>query len=314
MAAGPTSFNRNVEVRDLVEDLLRLEAEWDGFLTRFYGQYMVTRQDHVTELQDNKIISRKNPEEVQEITVWKRYSDFKKLHKDLWQIHRNLYRQSELFPPFAKAKVFGRFDESVIEERRQCSEDLLQFSANIPALYGSQYIQDFFKIHWKLCIFCLLCEAYLRWSQLKGSEVTSDPADIIRYTKEWDFYRMFAQAALELVVYCVGVFAVLYPVQRLYGCSVEWTPLLKALLLSCYGKVLLIPAVIWEHDYSPVCFKLIRLFVLTSNTQAIRVILNCRRRLSLLAVFGGLLLETYASHGLHKLQLDSYDYKPDFYT
>ncbi len=40
----------------------------------------------------------------------------------------------------------GRFDESVIEQRRQCSEDLLQFSANIPALYGSQYMQDFFKV------------------------------------------------------------------------------------------------------------------------------------------------------------------------
>ncbi|XP_030637244.1 ribosomal protein S6 kinase delta-1 [Chanos chanos] len=92
-----------------------------------------------------RIISRKNPEDVQEITVWKRYSDFRKLHRDLWQIHKNLYRESELFPPFAKAKVFGRFDDSVIEERRQCSEDLLQFSANIPALYGSQYIQDFFK-------------------------------------------------------------------------------------------------------------------------------------------------------------------------
>ncbi|CDQ65208.1 unnamed protein product [Oncorhynchus mykiss] len=39
----------------------------------------------------------------------------------------------------------GRFDETVIEERRQCSEDLLQFSANIPALYSSQHIQDFFK-------------------------------------------------------------------------------------------------------------------------------------------------------------------------
>uniref|UniRef100_A0A8C9S465 Ribosomal protein S6 kinase delta-1 n=1 Tax=Scleropages formosus TaxID=113540 RepID=A0A8C9S465_SCLFO len=92
-----------------------------------------------------RIISRKNPEDVQEITVWKRYSDFRRLHRDLWQIHKNLYQQSELFPPFAKAKVFGRFDDSVIEERRQCSEDLLQFSANIPALYSSQYIEDFFK-------------------------------------------------------------------------------------------------------------------------------------------------------------------------
>uniref|UniRef100_A0A7N6B897 Ribosomal protein S6 kinase polypeptide 1 n=1 Tax=Anabas testudineus TaxID=64144 RepID=A0A7N6B897_ANATE len=92
-----------------------------------------------------RIISRKNPEDVQEITVWKRYSDFRKLHQNLWQLHKNVCSQSELFPPFAKAKVFGRFDDSVIEQRRQCSEDLLQFSANIPALYGSQHIQDFFK-------------------------------------------------------------------------------------------------------------------------------------------------------------------------
>ncbi|TMS12452.1 Ribosomal protein S6 kinase delta-1 [Larimichthys crocea] len=72
-----------------------------------------------------RIISRKNPEDVQEITVWKRYSDFRKLHQNLWQLHKNVCSQSELFPPFARAKVFGRFDDSVIEERRQCSEDLL---------------------------------------------------------------------------------------------------------------------------------------------------------------------------------------------
>ncbi|NXE89077.1 KS6C1 kinase, partial [Menura novaehollandiae] len=80
-----------------------------------------------------------------QIVVWKRYSDFKKLHKDLWQIHKNLCRHTELFPPFAKAIVFGRFDETVIEERRQCAEDLLQFSANIPALYNSKQLEEFFK-------------------------------------------------------------------------------------------------------------------------------------------------------------------------
>ncbi|XP_075719438.1 ribosomal protein S6 kinase delta-1 [Rhinoderma darwinii] len=90
-------------------------------------------------------VSRKNPEEVQEIVTWKRYSDFKKLHRDLWQIHKDLFRQADLFPPFAKAKLFGRFDECVIEERRQCAEDLLQFSANIPALYNSSQLEDFFK-------------------------------------------------------------------------------------------------------------------------------------------------------------------------
>lgn len=117
-----------------------------------------------------------------QITVWKRYSDFRKLHQNLWQLHKKVCSQSELFPPFAKAKVFGkknkanfhvfrliidstpqmesshvvclcinigRFDDSVVEERRQCSEDLLQFSANIPALYNSQDIQDFFKVLFK---------------------------------------------------------------------------------------------------------------------------------------------------------------------
>ncbi|XP_057626927.1 ribosomal protein S6 kinase delta-1 isoform X5 [Chionomys nivalis] len=92
-----------------------------------------------------RVVSRRNPEDVQEIIVWKRYSDFKKLHKELWQIHRNLFRHSELFPPFAKGIVFGRFDKTVIEERRQCAEDLLQFSANIPALYNSKQLEDFFK-------------------------------------------------------------------------------------------------------------------------------------------------------------------------
>ncbi|XP_004853613.1 ribosomal protein S6 kinase delta-1 isoform X2 [Heterocephalus glaber] len=92
-----------------------------------------------------RVVSRKNPEDVQEIIVWKRFSDFKKLHKELWQIHKHLFRHSELFPPFAKGIVFGRFDETVIEERRQCAEDLLQFSANIPALYNSKQLEEFFK-------------------------------------------------------------------------------------------------------------------------------------------------------------------------
>ncbi|XP_069787419.1 ribosomal protein S6 kinase delta-1 isoform X2 [Narcine bancroftii] len=92
-----------------------------------------------------RVVSRRNPEEVQEIVVWKRYNDFKKLHKEFWQLHKTIYRHPELFPPFAKGKVFGRFDKSVIEERRQCAEDLLQFSANVPALYNSKQLEDFFK-------------------------------------------------------------------------------------------------------------------------------------------------------------------------
>uniref|UniRef100_A0A8C3R1W7 Ribosomal protein S6 kinase delta-1 n=1 Tax=Cyanoderma ruficeps TaxID=181631 RepID=A0A8C3R1W7_9PASS len=116
-------------------------------LARFYTVTEPRRhpRGHTVYKVTARVSRRKNPEDVQEIVVWKRYSDFKKLHKDLWQIHKNLCRHTELFPPFAKAIVFGRFDETVIEERRQCAEDLLQFSANIPALYNSKQLEEFFK-------------------------------------------------------------------------------------------------------------------------------------------------------------------------
>lgn len=76
---------------------------------------------------------------------------------------------------------------------------------------------------------------------------------------------------VELSAFCGGVLCFLWVVVgRLHGGTLELSLLLRALLLSCYGKVLLIPSVIWEHDYSPLCLGLIKLFVLTSNSQAIR--------------------------------------------
>lgn len=72
---------------------------------------------------------------------------------------------------------------------------------------------------------------------------------------------------LELAAFCGGLLLFL---RAAAGADVAIRPLLRALLLSCYGKVLLIPAVIWEHDYSPLCLGFIKLFVLTSNSQAIR--------------------------------------------
>ncbi|XP_033932052.1 protein ARV1 [Pseudochaenichthys georgianus] len=164
------------------------------------------------------------------------------------------------------------------------------------------------NIQWKLCVFCLLCEAYLRWSLLHGTEQSSDPADIIRYTKEWEFYGMFGLAALELSAFCVAVLLFLVVVVgRLQGATLDLRLLLRALLLSCYGKVLLIPAVIWEHDHAPLCLGLIKMFVLTSNSQAIRVILNSSRRLSLLAVCVGLLSETCVARASEKLLWSAQD-------
>ncbi|XP_035755557.1 protein ARV1 [Egretta garzetta] len=148
------------------------------------------------------------------------------------------------------------------------------------------------NIHGKLCVFCLLCEAYLRWLQLQDSSQNTDPDDLIRYAKEWDFYRMFGIASLEQTSFLLGIFITLWWMRpEMLKTKSDFILLLKALLLSSYGKLLLIPAVIWEHDYTPLCLAFIKVFVLISNSQAIRVTLNLNRMLPWLAIIFGLILE-----------------------
>uniref|UniRef100_A0A8D0FAF0 Protein ARV n=1 Tax=Strix occidentalis caurina TaxID=311401 RepID=A0A8D0FAF0_STROC len=171
-------------------------------------------------------------------------------------------------------------------------------------------------IHGKLCIFCLLCEAYLRWLQLQDSSQNTDPDDLIRYAKEWDFYRMFGIASLEQTSFLVGIFITLWWMRlEMLKTKSDFILLLKALLLSSYGKLLLIPAVIWEHDYTPLCLAFIKVFVLISNSQAIRVTLNLNRMLPWLAIFFGLIFENgvvcfpdlkkYQQHGDNFLRMIS---------
>ncbi|KAI1898721.1 hypothetical protein AGOR_G00075280 [Albula goreensis] len=92
-----------------------------------------------------RFVSKKRPEDVKEVVVWRRYSELKKLHGELSYTHRNLFRRQEEFPPFPRAQVFGRFDEAVIEERRKAAEAMLRFTTNIPALYNSPQLKDFFR-------------------------------------------------------------------------------------------------------------------------------------------------------------------------
>ncbi|XP_017269811.1 sorting nexin-15 [Kryptolebias marmoratus] len=92
-----------------------------------------------------RFVSKRHPEDVKEVVVWKRFSELKKLHGELAYTHRNLFRRLEEFPPFPRAQVFGRFEEAVIEERRKATESMLLFTTTIPALYNSPQLKDFFR-------------------------------------------------------------------------------------------------------------------------------------------------------------------------
>lgn len=52
-------------------------------------------------------MSKRHPEDVKEVVVWRRYSELKKLHGELAYTHKNLFRRQEEFPSFPPAQVFG---------------------------------------------------------------------------------------------------------------------------------------------------------------------------------------------------------------
>ncbi|KAF6025374.1 RPS6KC1 [Bugula neritina] len=92
----------------------------------------------------SKVFPVHSPEITTETIVWKRYKDFNKLHKTLSVLHQNLHRPG-VFPGFPKPRLFGRFDDDIIEERRLAALALLNFVSSQAHLFNSLAVQEFFE-------------------------------------------------------------------------------------------------------------------------------------------------------------------------
>ena len=85
-------------------------------------------------------------ESVKELNVLKRFRDFKELYLTMSHYHMSLHRKDK-FPEFpVRAKYFGRFDDKIIEERKQCSLRLLQFIGSQGHLYRHEKFIEFFTV------------------------------------------------------------------------------------------------------------------------------------------------------------------------
>ncbi|CAG2214662.1 RSKL [Mytilus edulis] len=91
-----------------------------------------------------RVFRMSESDKLTEIIIWKRYNDFKELYKGMINLHKALHRRNP-FPVFAKPKLFGRFEETVIEERRKSAIDLLVFIGSQPHLYNSKIFEEFLK-------------------------------------------------------------------------------------------------------------------------------------------------------------------------
>ncbi|KAF5294977.1 hypothetical protein FQR65_LT10620 [Abscondita terminalis] len=83
------------------------------------------------------------PDSVTKVTVWKRYNDFKKLHRDMKQYYKLLKLKN--FPTLPNVSYFHRFNEDVIEQRKNTILQFLEFVSLNRLLYTSDICVNFFK-------------------------------------------------------------------------------------------------------------------------------------------------------------------------
>jgi hypothetical protein len=92
-----------------------------------------------------KFLPKDLNESIKELIVWKRFKDFRELNQYMYDYHIKLHRKDK-FPEFPSAKYFGRFDDKIIEERKECSLRLLQFIGSQSHLYRHEKFYDFFSV------------------------------------------------------------------------------------------------------------------------------------------------------------------------
>lgn len=102
-----------------------------------------------------------NPDAITKITVWKRFNDFKKLHKEIKALHRKLgitdkcpnLPSSTFFKRFTfsllnhcKSILFSyRFDEEIVQDRKQNILHFLEYVGCHSPLFTSHVFVTFFE-------------------------------------------------------------------------------------------------------------------------------------------------------------------------
>ncbi|XP_076041011.1 ACAT-related protein required for viability 1 [Oratosquilla oratoria] len=122
------------------------------------------------------------------------------------------------------------------------------------------------SFYMKLALALLLSEGYVRWTAYAD---TVSPNNGIR-SNELYFYIMCALVTFEYCIFCLVI--LLYTKWR--ASSRVSLPLMHGLLLSQYGRLSNLAAIVW-HQTGAMSFQvLLTLFLLVSCTQILRVV--CR--------------------------------------
>ncbi|XP_030374766.1 ribosomal protein S6 kinase delta-1 [Scaptodrosophila lebanonensis] len=90
------------------------------------------------------VFPRSVPQALTCLVVWKRFHEIKRLHRELSRRHKSLKLPGKLPEP-TDSTYFARFDENVIQRRKDYILQLLDAAAQHPALYKCYFFTQFFN-------------------------------------------------------------------------------------------------------------------------------------------------------------------------
>ncbi|XP_033735215.1 protein ARV1-like [Pecten maximus] len=148
---------------------------------------------------------------------------------------------------------------------------------------------------WKLVAILLLCDAFtkLLLQRPNSGESRLRPDYMIYSALEWGLYQNFSLALIELLS---TVSIIILCIMMVSSEKCRPGELMHGILLSNFGKILVIPAVLWGTNYSLIYVSLSRVFVCAANIQAIRVLSpSCHISICITSVILGHVVATVTS-------------------
>uniref|UniRef100_A0A6A7G8X0 Protein ARV n=1 Tax=Hirondellea gigas TaxID=1518452 RepID=A0A6A7G8X0_9CRUS len=138
-------------------------------------------------------------------------------------------------------------------------------------------------------------DAYLKWFRLaKYYDESFDSASLATVSsfssKPYDYhFTLLGCAALEFLLFVLGILMIARLTQRKVDTHfVKYNYLVMAILISTFGRLLIVLMMIWDYDVN--FGRVVNIFILTSNITATKVFLDGSGMQASACVLGGYML------------------------
>lgn len=149
------------------------------------------------------------------------------------------------------------------------------------------------KIQWKLLLILLICDAYMKYDISRSETYVESTPWIFDAAMEWHFYLVFTLALIEWLIFVASVLLFTLVMNRFAAVNSDLSMLavIEGLIISSFGKLLALPAMVWGQTHSPQYLLLTKVFIFTSNVTAFKVVSRTNRFVAIVIIGSALIVQ-----------------------